>query len=161
MNESPGRNLINVVASPTSLDDSPHSPVTQTGRWRSWLLLSVIFAAGIAVGAVGAMKFIHYRVRTLLVHPEQVPNQVVEVLQHRLSLTEPQTRQVADIIRRRHAALEQIRGEVAPRVTVELTQLRTEVAALLTADQLPRWQLFCTRFDQLATAPPTRTSGTP
>lgn len=161
MNESPDRNLMPLTTMPTPLGDSQHSPVARTARWRSWLLLCVIFAAGITIGAAGTMKFIHYRIRTLLLHPDQVPDQVVEVLRHRLSLTEPQTRQVANIIRRRHAALEQLRAEVSPQVAVELTQLRTEVAALLTADQLPRWQSFCTRLDPLGVTPQTQTGGTP
>lgn len=153
MNELPNQNLESHLTLPMSSGDSRQSLVARTARWRSWLLLFVIFAAGIAIGAAGAMKFIHYRVRALLLHPDQVPDQIVEVLRHRLSLTEPQTRQVADIIRRRHAALEQLRAEVSPRVVVELTQLRTEVGALLTADQLPRWQMFCARLDQLGVMP--------
>lgn len=157
MNESPDQNLSNPATATMPLVDTPHQFVARTARWRSWLLLCVIFAAGITVGAAAATKYIHYRVRSILLHPEQVPDQLVEVLQHRLSLTEPQTRQVADIIRRRHAALEQLRADVSPRIAAELTQLRTEVGALLTAEQLPRWQMFCARLDQLGATQPTRT----
>ena len=149
MNESFDPHLANATTSTTLLGDPPHQPVARTARWRSWLFMCVIFAAGIAVGAAAATKYIHYRVRTLLLHPEQVPNQVVDVLQYRLSLTEPQTRQVAEIIRRHHAALERLRAEVSPQITLELTQLRTEVADVLTAEQLPRWQMFCAHLSQL------------
>ncbi len=152
MNESSDRNPSS-TAMPQAAPGNWPPPLVARARWQSWLLLCVIFAAGIAIGAVGSMKFIHYRVRTLLQHPDRVPDQVVAVLRHRLSLTEPQTRQVTDIIRRRHAALESLRAEVSPRVAVELTQLRTEVAAVLTVNQLSQWQTFCTRLDSLKASP--------
>ena len=152
MNEKHDQTPSNAAMSQAALVERQSAPIART-RWKSWLLLCVIFAAGVAIGAAGAMKIIHYRVRTLLLHPDRVPDQVVEGLRHRLSLTEPQAHQVTAIIRRRHATLEALRAEVSPRIATELTQLRTEVADVLTSDQLPHWQVFCSRLDALTASP--------
>ncbi|GDY07414.1 hypothetical protein LBMAG52_09000 [Planctomycetia bacterium] len=117
-------------------------------RWLKWALLVVIFGAGVAVGAAGSVLLIRQRIASVLRQPEQIPDRVVPILRHRLSLTDEQTEQVAAIVRRRYTALEEVRSEFTPRVATELRLLRTEVDAVLTSDQKDRWAIWCQRVEE-------------
>ena len=104
--------------------------------------------AGVAVGAAGSVLLIRQRIASVLRQPEQIPDRVVPILRHRLSLTDEQTEQVAAIVRRRYTALEEVRSEFTPRVATELRLLRTEVDAVLTSDQKDRWAIWCQRVEE-------------
>ncbi len=117
-------------------------------RWLKWGLLVVIFGAGVAVGAAGSVLLIRERLTAVLRQPELIPDRVMPILRHRLALTDEQAEQVADIVRRRYTALEEVRSDFTPRVATELRLLRTEVDGVLTSDQKQRWANWCQRVEE-------------
>lgn len=133
----------------TNLSLPPDPPAQSSPRrWLKWALLVVIFVAGAAVGAAGSALLIRWRIAAVLSQPEQIPDRVVPILRHRLSLTDEQTEQVAAIVRRRYTALEEVRSEFTPRVVTELRLLRREVDAVLSPDQKQRWATWCQRVEE-------------
>ena len=133
--------------------------VSSSRRWLKWALLVVIFVAGMAVGAAGSAMVIRQRIASVLSQPDQIPDRVVPILRHRLSLTDEQTEQVAAIVRRRYTALEEVRSEFTPRVATELRLLRTEVDAVLSSDQKPRWAIWCQRVEEHLPSTPSQKPG--
>lgn len=127
-------------------------------RWLKGALLAVIFVAGVAVGAAGSALLIRQRITAVLTHPEQLPDRIIPILRHRLSLNDDQTEQVAAIVRRRYTALEEVRSEFTPRVATELQLLRTEVDAVLSADQKQRWAIWCQRVEEHLPSTPAQKS---
>ena len=143
------------MTDPTNPLPSSESPVPLSPhRWLRWALLLVIFGAGVALGAAGSVLLIRERLATALRQPEQIPDRVIPILRHRLSLTDEQAEHVTAIVRRRHAALEDIRSDFTPRVAVELHMLRTEVDAVLTPEQKQRWANWCQRVEEHLPAAP-------
>ena len=133
----------------TNLSLPPDPPAQSSPRrWLKWALLVVIFVAGAAVGAAGSALLIRWRIAAVLSQPEQIPDRVVPILRHRLSLTDEQTEQVAAIVRRRYTALEEVRSEFTPRVVTELRLLSREVDAVLSPDQKQRWAIWCQRIEE-------------
>ncbi len=123
-------------------------------RWLKWALLVVIFGAGVAVGAASSALLIRERLAAALRQPDLIPDRILPILRHRLSLTDEQTEQVAAIVRRRYTALEKVRSDFTPRVAAELRFLRTEVDAVLTSDQKQHWANWCQRVEEhLPTSP--------
>ncbi len=137
------------------MTDSTNQPLStdslavSSSRHRlKWVLLVVIFGAGVAVGAAGSAMLIRQRIASVLSQPEQIPDRVVPLLRRRLSLTDEQTKQVAAIVHRRYTALEELRSEFTPRAATELRLLRTEVDAVLSSDQKQRWAIWCERVEE-------------
>jgi hypothetical protein len=115
-------------------------------RWLALFLAVVIFASGFIAG--GGITLVTLR-NTLLYyvhHPEQFPPVAAARLRSKLDLTDEQTRQVDEILRKRQAALQAIRREVQPRVLAELDLVEQEVAKVLTPEQRERWHK---RFGEL------------
>lgn len=122
-------------------------------RWFNWLLLVVIFGAGVLIGALVAVRVVRMQVASVLSHPEQIPDRVMPILRHRLDLDEEQAVKIAAMVKQRHAALEDLRAEYSPRVAIELQQLRRDVDSVLKPEQRTHWDAWCRRIE--ANLPPT------
>ena len=122
-------------------------------RWFNWLLLVVIFGAGVLIGALVAVRVVRMQVASVLSHPEQIPDRVMPILRHRLDLDEEQAVKIAAMVKQRHAALEDLRAEYSPRVAIELQQLRRDVESVLKPEQRTHWDAWCRRIE--ANLPPT------
>ncbi len=127
---------------------------TSHQSWLKWALLFIIFGAGVAAGVGGSALVIRQRILAVIRQPEQIPDRVIPILCHRLSLNDEQSVQVAAIMRRRYAAVEELRSEFTPRITTELHLLQTEVDAVLSADQKERWAIWCQRIEECLPSAP-------
>ncbi len=120
---------------------------TRSTRWRRIairLLLSLlIFASGITVGVGSTLIVVRRGILYNIHHPETMPERLASHLRRRIGLTDQQTGQVQQILRRRQVALQGIRRRFQPQVEHELTQLQREVAEILDSEQRDQWDQWC------------------
>jgi hypothetical protein len=108
-------------------------------RWLSIVLGLVIFASGAVVGGGATVLVAVRQVREMITHPERAPDRIVARLHSKLKLNQEQTKKVEQIVKRRQAALMEIRREVQPQVIEQLDLFEQEVADVLQPDQKQRW----------------------
>ena len=61
-------------------------------------------------------------------------------MKRRLALDDQQFRQVEEILRRRQAALQEIRREFQPLIETELDRVEDEISAVLSDEQRQKWE---------------------
>ena len=115
-------------------------------RWRralpAWvqvIVLLLVFAGGMGVGAVGASRYVLTRMQHYRTHPEVLPTEITDTLTSRLRLTEGQSQKVLAVISKRHGRIEEIRQTSSPEIHSEFDLLEKEVAAVLNETQKQRW----------------------
>ncbi|MEL6107409.1 MAG: hypothetical protein AAFU85_15320 [Planctomycetota bacterium] len=127
--------------SSTSQVSSP--PATQwrqaMPRWIQVTVLLIVFGSGMAVGAVGAARYMISKMQLYRAQPEVLPAEITDSLTGRLRLSRQQSADVLAIIVHRHAKIDQIRQESAPAIHREFDQMEKEVTALLDETQASRW----------------------
>lgn len=130
----------------TAIDSLPKSEgpsrlpaVPARRRWLSIVLALVIFVSGVLVGGGVTVLVAVRQIRDVIAHPERAPDRIVARLHSKLKLNDQQTKQVEQIVKRRQAALIEIRRTVQPQVLEQLDQFEREVADVLKPDQKQRW----------------------
>ncbi len=118
-----------------------HAPPRRR-RWPSVLLALSLLLSGAAIGAGLATIVIVKRFQYGFTHPETFPAAAAGRLRRVLDLTPGQVQAVESILRRRHAALQEIRREFRPRLESELDQIQREIAETLKPDQAARWEIW-------------------
>ena len=111
-------------------------------RWPMIVLMIVVFAAGIAIGAGGTVVYFDQTSRYYRAHPELFPQRMAERLRGRLGLSRQQARQVREIIARRWPAMQEARRQAYPLVKPELDRMHQEIAAVLNDRQRQRWDEY-------------------
>jgi len=105
-----------------SMTETPPEPKQDPNRirwrralpwWSQIFILLVVFIAGGVVGSVMATKTIHERMDFYRRHADALPKMIVLRLKKRLDLSDAQTRQVREIVERRHPRIIEKRAEVA------------------------------------------------
>jgi len=136
-------------ATDTARPDSTSSvtPAAKPKRrlWVSVLLWFVILGSGFVIGAGATLIAIRNGVLHRIHHPDEIPPRVAARLQRDLDLSDEQTQQVAEILRRRQMALQSIRRQWQPQVEQQLDLLQEEVGEVLGEEQQEKWE---TRFNQ-------------
>ncbi len=99
-------------------------------------VIVLTFVAGMAAGVFGAHMLILRGGRGAEHFPERA---MVNRLDRRLDLTDAQRAQVEQIIRRRHARINELRHSVRPQVRAELERANNEIAQILTPEQRERF----------------------
>jgi Spy/CpxP family protein refolding chaperone len=100
------------------------------------VVLVLTFGAGFIGGAAAHhLVFAHREA----VHPFAM-KAMVNRLDRRLDLTDPQRRQIEDILRRRHANINAMWTGVRPRVRAELDATNAEIAKVLTPAQRAKFE---------------------
>lgn len=112
-------------------------------RWPRYVLLLCVFLCGGIVGAVGGGYGMRERMIAMIQNPEQVPDRILPRIRAELVLSEDQSRQVEEIVRRRHSAMEAHRAESYPRQLAEFKAMHDEVADLLSTEQREKWLSLC------------------
>ncbi|MEM7477845.1 MAG: hypothetical protein AAF483_22900 [Planctomycetota bacterium] len=126
---------------------SVHSSSTRRpSKWRRALpvgvqaiVLLIVFAGGIGVGAVGASRYILTRMQHYRANPDVLPAEITDTLTSRLGLTEDQSKAVLAVITNRHGRIEEVRQASSPEIHAEFDLLEDDVAALLNETQKQRW----------------------
>lgn len=107
--------------------------------WIQGLVLVIVFACGMGVGATGASRYFLTRMQYYRAHPKQLAAEVSVSLAKRLDLTSEQSEKVTEIITRRHGRIEHLRQSYAPEIHHEFDLMEQEVSDVLSEDQQRRW----------------------
>ncbi|MCX8091904.1 MAG: hypothetical protein N3I86_13395 [Verrucomicrobiae bacterium] len=109
---------------------------------KPWLVLALVFLAGVAVGAVGTRLAVRHFVRTALAQPETLRDRIERDLMGRLALTEEQKPRVRAALKRAHERWQALRAEFQPRLREILDDAGDEITATLTPEQRERFEKF-------------------
>jgi len=128
------------MSSPATVSvSSPKSSRRALPVWVQVVVLLVVFASGIGVGALSATRYVLDRMQHYRTHPEVLPEEITQSLARRLRLTAEQQSEVLKIISHRHARIEEARQVSAPEIHSEFDLMEQEVAAVLEEQQKEQW----------------------
>jgi len=111
-------------------------------HWRSILALLLVFAAGIAVGAVGVRTAVRRALEQAQAHPEQSQAILERSLVWQLRLDNRQREHLHEILADSRSQLDQIHHSIQPRVTTVMHDTDDEIIAMLTPEQHQRYDRF-------------------
>jgi len=133
------------------MSDNPSAATGTTGttpevtarprrRWLRVVLWLVIFVSGLIAGSGLTLIAVREGVLRAIHHPEEMPAKVAQRLRRPLGLTDEQTEQITQILRRRQKALSGIRRHYQPEVEHQLDLLEAEIGAVLDDRQRETWR---------------------
>lgn len=102
------------------------------------LLVAVFLSGGVVGGGLG-MLITQQQFSDCLRHPERIPDRMMTKFRAELGLTDEQTAQIDEIVRRHHENFEAIRAEVHPRFSAEFAAMSDEMNLVLTEEQQTQW----------------------
>jgi len=115
-------------------------------RVRPWLLLVLVFVAGMGVGMMGTRAVARY----LIINPGVIGAQLERDLFRELNLTPEQRVKAQKIFAHTQEQLRALRGETQGRVRTILESSNEEIAAILTPEQLPAFKKWVEQKRQRA-----------
>jgi Spy/CpxP family protein refolding chaperone len=124
------------------------SDTTATRKAALWV--GVVFLLGAALGGVLGYLFAHRPVNAAnppLSEPERRAQKVQELTKE-LSLTPQQAQQFDAILMQRHAETKAIHDQTDAQIDAVRQKGRAQVRAILTPDQLPKFEEFLKRVDE-------------
>ena len=107
---------------------------------KSLLLVALVFLAGVAVGVVGTRAVVRRVVSQAISHPEIIQARIERNLAFRLRLDDSQRVKLHEIMSDTHGQLKDLRREYRPRVVLVLSNANDQITALLTPEQLARFE---------------------
>lgn len=122
------------------------------------LVLGLVFASGLAVGAVGAKFAVQQAVERAARRPEELRNRLEREFVRDLNLTPEQRPKVHEIFVRRHEEITAARKDFQPRLAVILRRSDRELRAVLDETQQGKFDRLLKRR---ASAPPPNVPGLP
>jgi len=108
--------------------------------FKSLLLVALVFLAGVVAGVVGTRIVVRQVMGEVIAHPETVPPRVERALAFRLRLDNGQRAKLHEIMSGTHEQLKDLRQEYRPRVILVLSNANGQITALLTPEQLARFE---------------------
>jgi uncharacterized membrane-anchored protein YhcB (DUF1043 family) len=108
--------------------------------FKSWLLLALVFLAGIVVGVVGTRVAVRHLVRDAIVHPEKVQATMERNLTRRLRLDDGQQLKLHQILSDTHAEMKALRREYQPQVFEVVSNADGQITAILTPEQQAKFE---------------------
>ncbi len=125
--------------------------MSETGATRKAALwVGAVFLLGAALGGVLGYLFAHRPVNAAnppLSEPERRAQKVQELTKD-LSLTPQQAQQLDAILMQRHAETKAIHDQTDAQIDAVRQKGRAQVRAILTPDQLPKFEEFLKRMDE-------------
>jgi Spy/CpxP family protein refolding chaperone len=114
------------------------------------LWVGAVFLLGAALGGVVGYLFAHRPVSAAnppLSEPERRARRVLQLTKD-LSLTPPQAQQLDAILLQHHAETKAIHDQTDAQIEAVRQKGRAQVRAILTADQVPKFEEFLKRVDE-------------
>jgi hypothetical protein len=108
--------------------------------FKSWLLLALVFAAGIVVGVVGTRVVVRHLVREAIVHPEKVQAVVERNLARRLRLDSGQQLKLHQILSDTHGEMKDLRRKYQPHFFEVVSNADGQITAILTPEQQAKFE---------------------
>jgi hypothetical protein len=109
---------------------------------------------GSGVTALVIVRGVQHRLH----HPEEFPAHAAARLRRALQLSDSQSSAVETILRKRQAAIQDIRRGFQPKLEAEIDGLQKDIAAVLNPDQAAKWSTWLDekRRTWLPAVPPQR-----
>jgi hypothetical protein len=104
------------------------------------LLLTLVFIAGVVIGAVANRSLVRHAVRQTQIHPETVQKAFEQQIDHRLRLDNDQQAKLHDIFATAHLKMREIQLEIRPQTALVASNVDSQVSAMLDADQMRRYK---------------------
>lgn len=118
----------------------PLASVPGRKRWPTIVLMLVVFAAGIAIGAGAMSMYSQYRISYNRAHPELAPVRMADRIADELDLNAEQSEKVRKIIADRWENLQELRRQTYSLYQPELDQIEKQVNDLLSDQQKAKWK---------------------
>ncbi|EAT16194.1 hypothetical protein HTZ97_04575 [Desulfuromonas acetoxidans] len=116
-------------------------------RWKLWIVMVVVFVAGICVGVGGTGLFLRHKVTTVVEQGAPAISQLlVQRLSGRLDLSSDQEQQVTEILNSTQQQLAQLRRQIRPEVQVLIRQTVEEIRTDLSPAQQQEFDAFIQPF---------------
>lgn len=121
-------------------------------RQKAGLWLAVVFALGLAIGAVFGYNFAHKsfaadRPAAAMSEPERRAARVAEITKE-LQLTPEQTQKVDSVLHQAHDDMRVIREKSDADMDAIRQKARSEMRTFLTPEQLPKFEDFVKKLDE-------------
>jgi Spy/CpxP family protein refolding chaperone len=121
-------------------------------RQKAGLWLAVVFALGLAIGAVFGYNFAHNsfaadRPAAAMSEPERRAARVAEITKE-LQLTPEQTQKVDSVLHQAHDDMRVIREKSDADMDAIRQKARSEMRTFLTPEQLPKFEDFVKKLDE-------------
>lgn len=118
-------------------------------KLKPWLVLLLVFVAGLAVGVVGTRIAIRKFVQTAINQPDKLRDRIESRMSRRLALTAEQREKVHASLVQAQDRIRALRTETQPRFNTILTDARDDIAAALTPEQKEKFRQFRQENQQL------------
>lgn len=107
---------------------------------KPWLLLVLVFFVGVFFGVAGTRLAVRRVVREAMLHPARMQMVIERRLNRKLDLDPTQRAKLDGILSEARGRLDAIRHEVRPEVALVFSNANQQISALLTPEQLARYQ---------------------
>ena len=104
-------------------------------NWKTFLVLALVFLAGLVVGIVGTRIVVRRLVQQAITHPELVQTHIERELTWKLRLDNTQQASLHTILTETRGRLQELRQEYQPQAATALRATDQKIAALLTPEQ--------------------------
>lgn len=104
-------------------------------KLKPWLVVLLVFLAGVVCGVVGTRAVVRHAVRAAVQKPEQIRQRIENRLASHLALTPEQRAQAHEILLAAQQEIQGLRAELQPRYLGIVDRAEAEIAALLTPEQ--------------------------
>jgi Spy/CpxP family protein refolding chaperone len=128
--------------------------MTSDTRQKASLWLAVVFALGLAIGAVFGYNFAHKSFAAIrptapapLTEPERRANRLAELTKE-LQLTPEQSQKVDAVLHQAHDDMRTIREKSEADIDAVRQKARSEMRTFLTPEQLPKYEAFVKKVDE-------------
>lgn len=118
-------------------------------RIKPWLVLALVFLAGLVLGVVATRIAVRKFVQTAITQPDKLRDRIELRMSRRLALTPEQREKVHTALRQAQERIQALRAENQPRFHLILTDARDEIAAALTPEQREEFAKFRRENQQL------------
>jgi Spy/CpxP family protein refolding chaperone len=108
--------------------------------FKLWLLVALVFLAGVVAGVVGTRIVVRRAVRAAILHPEQVQTVLERNLTRKLRLDHGQQVKLHEILTDAHGQLQGLRREYRPQLVAIVSNADQQITAILTPEQQARFE---------------------
>ena len=108
--------------------------------FKFFLLVTLVFLAGVTAGVVGTRMVIRHWVNTAIQRPQNVQLFLERNLRWQLGLDARQRVQVHQILTDARGQLRELRQQYRPQVTAVVTNTEAQISAILTPEQQLRFE---------------------
>ena len=124
------------------MNDTSNTPQLPTPP-RTWLTLfmgGMLIVSGMVMGAGASVLFLKHQIDEPNLHPDRFGERILKSMTHDLDLTEEQSVQIRAIFKSHQEEMHTIRLQIKDEVSASFEELKGEVEAVLSPEQIEKWE---------------------